>query len=225
MGLCIAHQLLQHTRLSVALVDRQQPCAGATGAGQGYIWMAHRSPDSPLWELAARSQESWERFVRENPELAATMEWQVRLRGLYLLFCCALADLDGHGGVKRRHTRTRRPTPPLPVHTHPLARLQTTGSLLLATTASEMVQLDARAAMLQAKGVGGVRVLTRDQAACEEPALGLPQSAAGLLVESDAQIVSGPGWGGACCVLCEMAVEARGSGCVRTLVWGKGPPA
>ncbi|GBF90631.1 hypothetical protein Rsub_03203 [Raphidocelis subcapitata] len=140
VGLCIAHQLLQHTRLSVALIDRQQPCSGATGAGQGYIWMSHRSPDSPLWELAARSRDSWERFVRENPELATSMEWQ------------------------------------------------TTGSLLLATTAAEMSQLEARAAMLQGRGVDGVRLLSRDQAVREEPALGLPQTAAGLLVESDAQI-------------------------------------
>lgn len=34
IGLYIAHELLQQTKLSVALIDRQQPCAGATGAGE-----------------------------------------------------------------------------------------------------------------------------------------------------------------------------------------------
>ncbi|KAI8468098.1 MAG: oxidoreductase [Monoraphidium minutum] len=140
IGLCIAHQLLQDTPLSVALIDRQQPCAGATGAGQGYIWMAHRSPESPLWDLAVRSRGAWERFVADNPELAEAMQWQ------------------------------------------------TTGSLLLATTGAEMTQLEARATMLQANGVEGVRLLARDAVLREEPALGLPASAAGLLVESDAQI-------------------------------------
>jgi hypothetical protein len=53
-----------------------------------------------------------------------------------------------------------------------------------------MTQLEARASMLQAKGVDGVRLLVRDQIVREEPALGLPPTAAGLLVESDAQIVS-----------------------------------
>ncbi|KIZ04232.1 hypothetical protein MNEG_3722 [Monoraphidium neglectum] len=65
---------------------------------------------------------------------------------------------------------------------------QTTGSLLLATTAAEMTQLEARATMLQANGVEGVRLLGREQLLREEPALGLPASAAGLLVDSDAQI-------------------------------------
>ena len=32
IGLCIAHELLANN-LSVALVERQVPCAGATGAG------------------------------------------------------------------------------------------------------------------------------------------------------------------------------------------------
>lgn len=63
--------------------------------------------------------------------------------------------------------------------------------MLLATTAAEMTQLEARATMLQQNGVEGVRLLVRDQVLREEPALGLPASSAGLLVESDAQIVSG----------------------------------
>jgi heterodisulfide reductase subunit A-like polyferredoxin len=34
IGLSIAHTLLHDTTFSVALVDRAQPCAGATGAGE-----------------------------------------------------------------------------------------------------------------------------------------------------------------------------------------------
>jgi len=203
IGLYIAHQLLQQTQLSVTLIDRQQPCAGATGAGQGYIWMAHRAPDSPLWELAARSRASWERFVLSNPELATQMEWQARQSGRRpgLSSDCfdrqlpaSAVRVDKRADLPRSRAQLVLPAPsPPPLLTPPpptTTTTQTTGSLLLATTASEMTQLEARASMLQAKGVEGVRLLVRDQVLREEPALGLPPSAAGLLVESDGQIVS-----------------------------------
>ncbi len=51
IGLCIAHAVLQaDERLSVVVVDRAEPCAGATGAGQGYIWLAHRRVDTLLFD-------------------------------------------------------------------------------------------------------------------------------------------------------------------------------
>lgn len=65
IGLAIARQLLLHTDLSVAIVDAKGPCAGATGAGQGYIWMGYRTPESDKWELEARSKQLWEEFVQE----------------------------------------------------------------------------------------------------------------------------------------------------------------
>lgn len=65
VGIAIAHELLRNTPFSVALLDAEQPCAGATGAGQGYIWMAHRSPGTPGWELARRSKRLWEELVHE----------------------------------------------------------------------------------------------------------------------------------------------------------------
>ncbi|CAI5503323.1 unnamed protein product [Closterium sp. Naga37s-1] len=44
VGLCIADALLMSSPdTRVAVIDSAWPCAGATGAGQGYIWMAHRS--------------------------------------------------------------------------------------------------------------------------------------------------------------------------------------
>ncbi|KAJ8748180.1 hypothetical protein K2173_000588 [Erythroxylum novogranatense] len=63
IGLTIARHLLIESDLSVAVVDKAVPCSGATGAGQGYIWMVHKSPESDSWGLAARSQRLWKMFA------------------------------------------------------------------------------------------------------------------------------------------------------------------
>ncbi|KAD5317708.1 hypothetical protein E3N88_17654 [Mikania micrantha] len=63
IGLTIARQLLNGSDLSVAVVDAAVPCSGATGAGQGYLWMVHKDPGSEKWELAMRSRELWEKFA------------------------------------------------------------------------------------------------------------------------------------------------------------------
>ncbi|KAJ1290395.1 hypothetical protein BS78_02G239900 [Paspalum vaginatum] len=65
VGLAIARHLLLHTPLSVAVIDAAVPCSGATGAGQGYIWMSHRTPGSDMWELAVRSKQLWEELATE----------------------------------------------------------------------------------------------------------------------------------------------------------------
>ncbi|XP_023751763.1 uncharacterized protein LOC111900122 [Lactuca sativa] len=65
IGLSIARQLLIGSHLSVAVVDAAVPCSGATGAGQGYIWMVHKVPGSEKWELAMRSRELWEKFAED----------------------------------------------------------------------------------------------------------------------------------------------------------------
>ncbi len=81
MGLCICDAILtgrDTSQWSVALVERQQPCAGATGAGQGYIWMAHRQPGAGTWDLAVRSCELW-RALKQRQQLAPGLEWQVRV--------------------------------------------------------------------------------------------------------------------------------------------------
>lgn len=81
IGLCTALALLRSDpRLSVALLDRQAPCAGATGAGQGYLWLAHRDVGSPLFRLAAHSRDMWRQLLAPVvPELTtAAVEWQVR---------------------------------------------------------------------------------------------------------------------------------------------------
>uniref|UniRef100_A0A0A8YGL2 FAD-dependent oxidoreductase domain-containing protein 1 n=1 Tax=Arundo donax TaxID=35708 RepID=A0A0A8YGL2_ARUDO len=65
VGLAIARHLLLHTPFSVAVADAAVPCSGATGAGQGYIWMSHRTPGSDTWELAVRSKQLWEELAAE----------------------------------------------------------------------------------------------------------------------------------------------------------------
>ncbi|KAI3786904.1 hypothetical protein L1987_40974 [Smallanthus sonchifolius] len=65
IGLSIARQFLNGSDLSVAVVDAAVPCSGATGAGQGYIWMVHKVPGSEKWELAMRSRELWEKFAED----------------------------------------------------------------------------------------------------------------------------------------------------------------
>lgn len=65
IGLSIARQFLIGSDLSVAVVDKAVPCSGATGAGQGYIWMTHKTPGSETWDLALRSHKLWE-ILAEN---------------------------------------------------------------------------------------------------------------------------------------------------------------
>jgi glycine/D-amino acid oxidase-like deaminating enzyme len=38
--------------------------------------MAHRSPATASWELAARSVEKWRRLVAQDPDLRRSVEWQ-----------------------------------------------------------------------------------------------------------------------------------------------------
>lgn len=63
--------------------------------------------------------------------------------------------------------------------------------MLLATTAAEVQQLEARAVMLQQQGIPGVLLLSPRELKMHEPALQLPTGSIGLLVSSDAQIVRG----------------------------------
>lgn len=67
---------------------------------------------------------------------------------------------------------------------------QPNGSLLLGTTDAEVAALQARASKLQQHGLPGVVLLSPRELAMLEPALHLPPGSRGLLVKSDAQIVS-----------------------------------
>lgn len=63
IGLTIARQFLLESNLSVAVIDKAVPCSGATGAGQGYIWLVHETPDSDTWQLKLRSRNLWKMFA------------------------------------------------------------------------------------------------------------------------------------------------------------------
>ncbi|PRW45110.1 glycine oxidase isoform X1 isoform A [Chlorella sorokiniana] len=79
IGLCSALVLLRaDPALRVVLVDRKLPCSGATGAGQGYLWLAHRDVHSPLFTMAAQSRELWSQLLASAvPQLTAdALEWQ-----------------------------------------------------------------------------------------------------------------------------------------------------
>lgn len=131
--------------------------------GQGYIWMAHRDPASPGWALAARSKALWEQ----------------------------LAGAAGNGGSNGQQQQHATPPPPAAAAALQEAlEWQTNGSLLLATTDAEVQQLQQRAAMLQEQGIAGVVLLSPRELQMLEPALQLPPGSRGLLVKSDAQIVS-----------------------------------
>jgi glycine/D-amino acid oxidase-like deaminating enzyme len=43
---------------------------------QGYIWMAHRSPVTPVWDLARVSVAEWRRLMETDSSLARCIEWQ-----------------------------------------------------------------------------------------------------------------------------------------------------
>ncbi|CAK8541391.1 unnamed protein product [Lathyrus sativus] len=59
IGLTVARQFLMDSELSVAIVDKGVPCSGATGAGQGYLWMTHKTPGTAAWDLSMRSHQLW----------------------------------------------------------------------------------------------------------------------------------------------------------------------
>ncbi|XP_010907673.2 uncharacterized protein [Elaeis guineensis] len=80
IGLTIARQLLLSSSLSVAVVDAGVPCSGATGAGQGYIWLANKTPGSDTWELGMRSKQLWEELAdsmkRQGMDPLDVMGWK-----------------------------------------------------------------------------------------------------------------------------------------------------
>uniref|UniRef100_A0A1D2A4F4 FAD-dependent oxidoreductase domain-containing protein 1 n=1 Tax=Auxenochlorella protothecoides TaxID=3075 RepID=A0A1D2A4F4_AUXPR len=93
-GLAISLELLRTAPgLTVTCLDglAQLP-GGATGAGQGYLWLAHRTPGSPGWTLAQRSKEMW----RGWPAPGVDVGW--RGAGSTLLAA------DAAGGVQLERT-------------------------------------------------------------------------------------------------------------------------
>jgi glycine/D-amino acid oxidase-like deaminating enzyme len=79
IGLSIASALLRaDDNLQVLVLDKAGLCAGATGAGQGYLWLAHRDPAANLatWQLATRSVKLWGEMMASSPEVRERTEYQ-----------------------------------------------------------------------------------------------------------------------------------------------------
>lgn len=76
IGLSIAREFLQRSHLSVAVVDASLPCSGATGAGQGYLWMVHRTPGTDIWDLAMRSQRLWQMLAENIEDPLKELGWK-----------------------------------------------------------------------------------------------------------------------------------------------------
>nr|KYP34542.1 hypothetical protein KK1_044500 [Cajanus cajan] len=68
IGLTIARHFLLSSDLSVAIVDKAVPCSGATGAGQGHLWMINKTPGSATWDLAWRSHQLWKTLAQSLEE-------------------------------------------------------------------------------------------------------------------------------------------------------------
>jgi len=64
IGLYTAYELLQ-LGYRVAVVEKYDGlCGGATGAGQGYIWMSHRDPLAVgAWKMAKQSRQQWNELL------------------------------------------------------------------------------------------------------------------------------------------------------------------
>jgi len=107
IGLLTASQLLQQG-MSVALVERKQLCAGATGAGQGYLWVAHRSPDTVGWQLATTSMAMWRDMLQQDPSLSSAIEYQAAGSLLLASTAAEAEDLSSrHHSLSKHGVQTK----------------------------------------------------------------------------------------------------------------------
>lgn len=102
IGLFICDELLKGN-YSVALVERGQSSGqggAATGAGQGYIWRAHRDPTSPSWHLANESVQLWQ-VNRGRRALSSRLATQAPAQSQLTRCCCRcwLLLRTGDGGA------------------------------------------------------------------------------------------------------------------------------
>lgn len=86
IGLTIARHFLISSDLSVAIIDKKVPCSGATGAGQGYLWMIYKTPGSVIWDLSQRSHQLWKMLAQslEEEGLDPMVELGWKKCGIYL---------------------------------------------------------------------------------------------------------------------------------------------
>ena len=81
IALSIAHDLLQNTELSVAVIERANGlCQGATGAGQGYLWQLHRDPlNVEAWRMAEKGRARWKQLAEKDPAFSVDINGSVLL--------------------------------------------------------------------------------------------------------------------------------------------------
>ena len=68
---CMHSQTISLHASHTPCTQRDTNCVGCAesllhllaNAGQGYIWLAHRQPDSPGWAIAQRSKQLWESMI------------------------------------------------------------------------------------------------------------------------------------------------------------------
>lgn len=69
-------------------------CLFVVASGQGYIWLAHKTPGSETWELAARSKQLWEELAEsirdQGKDPAEVLGW--KKTGISLLNFVSCAD-------------------------------------------------------------------------------------------------------------------------------------
>jgi glycine/D-amino acid oxidase-like deaminating enzyme len=89
IALSIAHDLLERTNLSVAVIERANGlCAGATGAGQGYLWQLHRDPlNIEAWRMAEKGRARWKQLAEEDPTFSVDTNGS-------MLLATTLGELD-----------------------------------------------------------------------------------------------------------------------------------
>ncbi|XP_039795909.1 glycine oxidase-like isoform X1 [Panicum virgatum] len=179
VGLTIARHLLLHTPLSVAVADAAVPCSGATGAGQGYIWMSHRMPGSDMWELAARSKQLWE-------ELAAEVDGQggggarEKLGWMRTALKCSkwekrLGARRGSGGLVISSTYAEGFT------------FRKQRRLLVGRTSEELATLEERTKVLSEAGIHA-EFLSASSLHALEPALSVEKDGGAMFLPQDCQI-------------------------------------
>lgn len=171
---------------------RLPPLPRATGAGQGYLWLAHRPPGTPGWDFAVDSLAMWRAEVLGlGAALFDDSSSSAAARG---------SSSSSLSGASPSSSSSRRPYE----RTDWAAR----GSLLLAPEPGAsssrdgiggigggggggggLADCEARAEALRAAGLAGARALDSAQLSAAEPALSrFERGAGGLFVPSDVQI-------------------------------------
>ncbi|XP_073386858.1 uncharacterized protein [Physcomitrium patens] len=84
-------------QVSVIVVDAKRACTGATGAGQGYVWLKHRNPAGKTWRLLHRSKLLWEQLVADL----------VAMLGFFCSAAFARGQDNRDKGKRRRSSRSR----------------------------------------------------------------------------------------------------------------------